>query len=119
MFSSLSRNTTQLIQQEIALAKAEATQSAKRAGVGAGMLAGAAIAALFFLLFLSNALWMALGHLIGLGWSALVVGVIWAIIATVLGLLGKSKLQQVKGIPKTVDTAKDIPPTMNPAKETP
>ena len=47
------------MQQEVALAKAEATQAAKRAGKGAGMFAGAGFAGYFVVLFLSVALWWA------------------------------------------------------------
>jgi hypothetical protein len=36
------------------------------------------VAAHFALLFLSLALWWAIGAVIGLGWSALIVGVAWA-----------------------------------------
>ena len=72
------------MRQELELAKAELQQSASRAGKGAGMLGGAAVAGYFVLLFLSVALWWAIGSATGLGWSALIVAVIWAIIAAVL-----------------------------------
>ena len=39
----------------------------------------------------------------------LVVAVIWAIIAAILALMGKSQLKSVQGLPKTTDTAKKIP----------
>ncbi|GAA4508575.1 phage holin family protein [Brevibacterium yomogidense] len=119
LFSSLSQNTSTLIQQEIALAKAEATQTARRAGTGAGLLTGAGLAAVFVLLFLSTALWVALGSLIGDGWSGLVVAALWAVIAAVLAVVGRKRLKEATGLPETLDTAKEIPPTVNPLKETP
>lgn|SRR5690625_1278814 len=56
MFSQLSKDLSTLIRQEVQLAKAEATQSAKQAGTGIGMLVGAAIGAFLLLAFLSTAL---------------------------------------------------------------
>lgn len=61
MFSRLSADISVLFRQEVQLAKAEATQSAKQAGTGAGMLVGAAIGGIFLLLFASVALMWALG----------------------------------------------------------
>lgn len=119
MVGALMGEVSTLVRQEIALAKAELTQSAKRAGQGAGMLTGAAIAGWFVLLFLSVALWWALGTLIGNGWSALIVAVIWAIIALVLALVGRSRLKAVQGAPQTAQTLQEIPPTIDPRKDTP
>jgi hypothetical protein len=80
------------------------------------MLAGAGVAGHFVLLFLSLALWWALGELMGLGWSAVVVAVIWGIIAAVLASIGRKELKQVKGIPQTTETLAEIPPTLKPGE---
>ena len=61
------------------------------------------------LLFASVALWWALGASIGRGWSALVVALIWALIAVVLAAVGRTQLKAVTGMPKTTETAKRIP----------
>lgn len=119
MFSSFADNLSTLVRKEIELAKAEATQSAKQAGVGAGMLAGAALGGFFVLMFLSLALTWALGNVMDLGWAALIVAVLWAAIAAVLGLLGKARVEKVKALPQTQQTMQEIPPTLNPSKETP
>ena len=135
MFKSLSTNLSTLIQQEIALAKAEVTQtaqkasqSAKDAGKGAGMLAGAGVAGHFVLLFLSIALMWGLGNLVGLAWSAVIVAVIWAVIAAILAAVGKKNLNKGKQemneatkdpLPLTRETVTEIPDTVNPSKETP
>ena len=97
------------MRQEVELAKSEIRQSAQRAGKGTGLLAGAAVGGHMVLLFLSIALWWGLGNAIGRGWSALVVAVIWAIIAAILASMGRSQLKAVQGLPKTTDTAKKIP----------
>ena len=119
MFSRLSKDLSTLVRQEIQLAKAEATQSAKQAGAGIGMLVGAAIGAIMLLAFLSTALMWALGSVMHLGWAALIVAAVWAIIAGILAMVGKKRLEEIKGLPKTQQTAEEIPATFNPTKETP
>ncbi|MEE6271854.1 phage holin family protein [Georgenia wangjunii] len=116
LFSHVSEDLSTLVRQEIALAKAEATQTATQAGKGAGMFAGAGVAGHFVLLFLSLALWWLLGAWIGdggdrpaLGWSALIVAVIWGVIAAVLASMGRKELKRAKGMPQTADTMKKIP----------
>ena len=56
------------------------------------------------LLFLSVAGWWALGNVIDRSWSALVVMLVWAIIAAVLAVMGRSALTAVKELPRTTDT---------------
>lgn len=116
LFGEVTKDISTLIRQELALAKAETQESAKKAGLGAGMLGGAAWAASFVLLFLSIALWWGLGALIGegdaepaLGWSALVVTVIWAVVAAALAAKGRQELKATKGLPQTAQTMKKIP----------
>ena len=114
LLSDVTRDLSTLMRQELELAKAEAKQSATKAGKGGGMLAGAGVAGHFVLLFLSIALWYALGELMGLGWSAVVVALIWGIIAAVLASIGKKELNAIKGMPQTVETVQEIPPTLKP-----
>jgi len=114
LLGDVTRDLSTLMRQELELAKAEAKQSATRAGKGGGMLAGAGVAGHFVLLFLSIALWYALGELMGLGWSAVVVALIWGIIAAVLASIGKRELNAIKGMPQTVETVQEIPPTLKP-----
>ncbi|WP_430298193.1 phage holin family protein [Sinomonas sp. B1-1] len=107
-----------LMRQELELAKAEVRQSATSAGKGAGMYAGAGVAGHFVLLFLSLALWWALGYyLTGLGWSAVIVAVIWGIIAAVLAARAKKEMAAIKGLPRTTDTVKKIPEALKPSEE--
>ena len=106
---NVTRDLSTLMRQEVALAKAEVSESAGKAGKGIGLLAGAAVGGFFVLMFLSISLWRALGNEIGYGWSALIVAVIWAIIAAILGVVGKKALQQVRGVPETADSLGKIP----------
>ncbi|WP_411557706.1 phage holin family protein [Plantibacter sp. MPB07] len=117
LLGEVSRDISTLMRQEVELAKAEVRQSAKRAGTGAGLMGGAGYAALMTVFFLSIALWWALGTLVGNGWSALIVAGVWAIIATILFVVGRSAMQQVKGMPQTIDTVKHIPDTLKKNEE--
>ncbi len=119
LLGDVSRDVSTLMRQEVALAKAEIKESATLAGKGAGMLAGAGVAGHFVLLFLSVAVWWAIGSLTGLGWAALIVAVIWAIIAAILAVVGKKNLKSVKGAPQTAETVKEIPQTLKPNGDTP
>ena len=109
LISEVTADLSTLMRQELELAKAELQQSASRAGKGAGLLGGAGIAGYFVLLFLSIALWWAIGSGTGLGWSAVIVAVIWGIIAAILYTMCRNSLKSVRGIPKTADTVKKIP----------
>lgn len=112
LLSDVSQDLSTLVRQEIELAKAEARQSATQAGKGAGMFAGAGVAAHFAVLFLSIAIWWALGNAIGRGWAALVVMAVWAVIAAILAALGRKEMKAVRGLGATTDTVKKIPPAL-------
>lgn len=114
LLGDVTRDMSTLMRQEVELAKVELKQSATRAGKGSGMLAAAGVAGHFVLLFLSLGLWWALGDLMGLGWSAVVVAIIWGIAAAVLAVLGRKELNAIKGMPQTAETLQEIPPTLKP-----
>jgi hypothetical protein len=114
LLSELTRDVSTLMRQEVELAKVELKESATKAGRGAGMLAGAAWAGHLAAVFLSLAAWWALGLLIGLGWSAVVVAVIWGIVAAVLASVGRTALKSINGLPRTTQTVREIPPTFKP-----
>ena len=109
VLGDVSKDLSTLVRQELTLAKAEASQSASRAGKGVGMFAGAGVAGLLLLIFLSASIMWGLGQFIGNQWSALIVAVIWAIVAGVLALAGKKELARIKGLPQTAETVGKIP----------
>ncbi|MEV0891615.1 phage holin family protein [Promicromonospora sp. MEB111] len=109
LVGEISRDLSTLVRQEIELAKAEAAQSARRAGKGAGLFGGAGVAGHMVLLFVSLALWWALGTLMGGGWSALVVAAVWAVVAAVLAARGRSELRAIDGLSQTAESVKKIP----------
>ena len=112
LLTEVSRDISTLMRQEVELAKAEIRESAVRAGKGAGLMGGAGYAALMAVFFLSVALWWALGYLIGNAWSAVIVAVVWAIVALALYFAGRSSIKSIRGAPQTVDTIKEIPDTL-------
>lgn len=109
LVGEVSRDLSTLMRQELELARAELADSAKRAAAGAGLLGASAYGAMMTLLFLSIALWWALGTLVGGGWSGVIVAVLWAIVAGALYSVGRQRLQTVRGAPRTVETVKRIP----------
>ncbi len=110
LVADISNDLSTLMRQEVALAKAEVQESAKRAGKGAGLLAGAGVAGHFLLLFLSLTLWMVLMYLLDdWAWSALIVAVLWGIVAAVLAVMGRNQMKTVEGMPRTADSAKRVP----------
>lgn len=115
LLGDVTRDMSTLMRQEVELAKAELKQTTSRAGKGSGMLAGAGVAGHFVLLFLSLALWWGLGTLMGLGWSGVVVAIIWGIIGAVLASMGRKELKAIKGLPQTAETIQEIPPTLKPS----
>ena len=112
LLGEVSRDISTLMRQEVALAKAELKESAAKSAKGAGLMGAAGYGALMAVFFLSMALWWALGTLVGGGWSGVIVAVIWGVIALILFLIGREKLQEVDGAPQTVETLKEIPETL-------
>ncbi len=73
LIGELSSDLSTLMRQEVALAKAELTQEASKAGQAAGMLAGAGVAAHLAIIFASLTAMWALGNVMNLAWAALIV----------------------------------------------
>ena len=109
LFTKLSDETSTLIRQEMALARAELTEKGKEAGKGAGLFggagavgllgAGAVTAGIVLLLDLAIAAWLA----------AIIVGLIYVAVAALLGLKGRDRMQAATPpVPEqTVDTVKE------------
>jgi uncharacterized membrane protein YqjE len=104
----LASDFSQLMRAEIALAKAEAKEEVKDASKGAGMLAGAGYAGHLLVLFASLALMFLLDVWMPIGWAALIVAVIWGIVAFVLYSSGRKNLQRTAPpMNETVETLKE------------
>ncbi len=108
LVKDLASQTSTLVRQEIRLAQAEVTEKGKLAGKGAGMMAGAAVAALLALGALTALLIIALDGALPLWLAVLIVTVLWAVVAAVLAASGKRALQHATPpAPQTVETVKE------------
>jgi hypothetical protein len=108
LMSEVAGDVSKLFRQEVQLAKAEMKEEALKAGKAGGMLAGAGFAGYMVAVLLSLALVFALGAVMPLGWAALIVAVIWAIIGGVLYSTGRQRLKRVDPVPRqTIETLKE------------
>jgi hypothetical protein len=108
IIGDISNDLSTLFRQEVELAKAEIKQEAGKAGKAAGMLGGAGFAGYLTVLFLSLAAVLGLGNVIDPGWAALIVAVVWAIVAGALYVVGKNRIKNVDPVPRrTVETMKE------------
>ena len=108
LVKDLASQTSTLVRKEIQLAQAEVTEKGKVAGKGAGMLAGAAVAALLGLGALTTVLIVALDGALPLWLAALILTVVWLVIAAVLASAGKNALKaSTPPAPQTVETVKE------------
>ncbi|HWI72193.1 MAG TPA: phage holin family protein [Baekduia sp.] len=108
LLKRLSQDTSTLVRQEMALARAELTEQGKRAGTGAGMLGGAGVAGLLTLGALTATAIGALDTAMAFWLAALIVTVVWAAIAGVLALQGRNKIKEATPpAPQTVETVKE------------
>lgn len=108
LVADATRDISDLVRHEIALAKAELAGDVKAAGLGAGLLAGAAFFGLVAFLFLCVAAALGLVALGLPGWAGfLIVVVVLLIIAAVLGLLGKKRLTSIRKPERTLATSKE------------
>ena len=90
----LSDQTSRLIRQEMALARAELTVKGKQAGIGAGLFGGAGVFGLLALGALTAAAIAALALAMDTWLAALIVTVVWAAVAGVMALVGKNRVQE-------------------------
>ena len=109
LLKQLSQETTTLVRQELALAKAEMAEKGKKAGKGAGMFGGAGVVGFLALGALTAALILALDTGMKAWLAALIVGLVYAAVAGVLALTGKKEVQQATPpVPEqTVDSVKE------------
>jgi MFS family permease len=94
LVKQLSEQTSRLARQEVELAKAELVVKGKRAGLGAGMFGGAAMVGLYAVGALVATAILGLGTAVAAWLAALIVAAVLGVIAGVLALRGKTKVQQ-------------------------
>jgi Flp pilus assembly protein TadB len=100
LVKQLADEVSGLVRAEIELARTELTEKGKRAGIGLGELGAAGIVALYALGALTACFIAGLAALGLRVWvSALIVAVIYGIIAAVLYFIGRQQLE--RGVPPT------------------
>jgi uncharacterized membrane protein YqjE len=107
LLKELSDHTTTLVKQEIDLAKAELSEKAKKAGLGAGMFGGAGLFGVFAFAALTTCIIAALESPLNLWLAALIVAVVYAVVAGVLALQGRNKVKEA-GPPVPEQTTESV-----------
>jgi uncharacterized membrane protein YqjE len=99
LVGELTRDFGQLVTDHIRLARVEIVDDLKKAGRGAGMMGGGAIAGWIAALILSLAAAWGLAEAVDTWLAFLIVGAVWLIVAGVLVTTGKKALEEVDPVP--------------------
>ncbi|UFU02629.1 phage holin family protein [Ruania suaedae] len=109
LVGKLSETLSRLIRDELQLAQAQIAEKGKAIGMGAGLLAGAGVFALFGLGWLLFTVYFALAGTSLPEWAAALIvagGVL--LIAAILGLAGKSLISKAPGVEAKENVIKDV-----------
>ncbi len=105
LVQNLSEKLSQLIRDEIQLARTELAAKAKHAGLGIGLFAAAGFLAFFAFATLVATAVLGLANAVPAWLAALIVAVLLLVLAGVLGLVGKKALE--RGMPPTPERAQE------------
>jgi Flp pilus assembly protein TadB len=107
LMSQLSAQTSRLVRDELRLAQKEFQESAKHAGIGAGLLSAAGLLAFLGLVTVIAAAVAALSLVLPVWAAALIVALVLFVGAGIAALVSKKQAEQVTpAAPKTVETVK-------------
>jgi uncharacterized membrane protein YqjE len=109
LLKRLSAETTQLVHQELDLAKVELTQKGRQAGAGAGLFGTAAALGLAGLGALTACIILALNAVLPAWLAALIVAAVFGVVAAVLAVQGRDRVKQVTPLApeQTIETVKE------------
>jgi uncharacterized membrane protein YqjE len=116
LLKQVSEEAQSIARNEVKLAKAELSEKAKDVGVGAGMLGGAGYMAALASVALMLCLIFALATVVAAWLAALIVTIVFAAIAGVLALAGRTRIkkagpplpeQSVESVKQTIETVKE------------
>jgi Putative Actinobacterial Holin-X, holin superfamily III len=108
VLAQTAQDASDLFRQEVALAKAEVKEKGQQLGAGAGMLAGAAVVGLAALgAFTAWLILLIGGWLDSYTWGAIIVTLLWAVVAGILAMVGKSRIQKAAP-PAPTETADSV-----------
>jgi hypothetical protein len=107
LVEQISEQASRLVRAEIALAKAELAEKAKKSGIGAGLL----VMALLILVYTVGVLLLAAVYGLGTVWplwlSALAIGGFMLLVTIVLALAGVQLLKKAATPPESIQRVKD------------
>lgn len=106
LVDQLTQQTSQLVREEVALAKTELQASVKHVGIGAGLFGGAGLFALLGVVTLVASAVAALSLAMDVWLAALIVAVALFAIAGVSALVGKNQLGQASPPERTIENVK-------------
>jgi hypothetical protein len=108
LFGQLGRQFSELLREEVKLAKTELREETSKAGKAGGMLGGAALAGHLCLLLVSFAAAWGLAEVMAAGLAFLIVATIYGAVAAILFIRGRRQLDQLSPVPdQTVETLKE------------
>jgi len=108
LFSELAQETSTLVRQEVSLAKTEMTQNASRAGKHVGSLAAGGAVAYAGLLAILAGVIVLLDNVMPLWLSALLVGIVVAVVGYILVRRALDALKREDFAPReTIETLKE------------
>jgi VIT1/CCC1 family predicted Fe2+/Mn2+ transporter len=109
LFKQLSDDLSTLVRQELKLAQAEMTEKGKKAGLGFGMFGAAGLIGFVAFLTLTGCLVAALATGMAVWLAALIVTVVYAVVAGALALIAKQRVSQATPpVPEqTVESVKE------------
>jgi len=108
LFSELTRETSTLVRKEMELAKTEMTDKATKAGKNIGFLAIGGAVAYAGLLAVIGGVILLLANAVSLWVSALIVGLVVAVVGYVLVQKGLTALKNLDLVPRqTIETLKE------------
>jgi Putative Actinobacterial Holin-X, holin superfamily III len=94
LIKQMTEQVSTLVRDELKLAQVEMTRKGKQAGIGAGMLGGGGLVALYGVACLIACAIIGLSHVMQAWLAALIVGVILLAVAGVAALIGKNRVQR-------------------------
>ncbi|MFV1363633.1 MULTISPECIES: phage holin family protein [Mycolicibacterium] len=107
LMGQLSTQTSRLVRDEMRLAQKEFQESAKHAGIGAGLFSVAGLLAFFGVATFITAGIAALALVLPVWAAALIVGGVLFIAAGIAALVGRKQTDEVTpAVPRTVETVK-------------
>ena len=107
LVADMTSSLTTIFRKEIDLAKVELKEEATRAGKGAGMLGGAALAGWLAVVMLSFALAYLLDEVMHPALAFLLVAVVWTAVAAGLQARGRRQLKETPVLPETKRSLKE------------